>query len=179
MITAVSSIARVRLSVAGVYFLNGAVFSGWYARLPAIQARLGLSPAELGIALLGAPVGLLLAQPLVGALAARRGSRRVVAAAPLYLGAVVLPALATSAATLLVAMLIVGAANGALDIAMNTQGVALKRAAGRRLFNSLHAAFSFGALAGAGRWPSRRACCRTRAIPEPAGSLARPARSPR
>ncbi|MEJ7771799.1 MAG: hypothetical protein WKF51_07840 [Geodermatophilaceae bacterium] len=64
--------------------------------------------------------------------------------------------------TLFVAVTLVGAANGALDISMNAQGLAVERAAGRRLFSSLHAAFSFGALAGAGRprsaaaGPSRR-----------------------
>jgi MFS family permease len=135
--------------VTGVYFLNGAVFSAWYARLPAIQERLDLSPGELGIALLGAPLGLLAAQPAAGALAARVGSRPVVAAAPLYLGAVVLPALAVDLPTLLVAVLLVGAANGVLDIAMNAQGLAVERAARAQLFSSLHAAFSFGALAGA------------------------------
>ena len=142
--------SRARISVTGVFFLNGAVFTSWYARLPAIQAELGLSPGELGVALLGAPVGLLLAQPIVGAIAARRGSRRLVAAAPLYIAAVVLPAVAVNAATLLVATFLVGVASGTLDIAMNAQGVAVERAAGGRLFNSFHAAFSFGALAGAG-----------------------------
>jgi len=81
---------------------------------------------------------------------ARRGSgallRVLAVAAPLT---VVLPALAVDAASLGLLLLAVGAANGALDIAMNAQGVAVERAAGRRLFTSLHAAFSFGALAGA------------------------------
>jgi hypothetical protein len=58
--------------------------------------------------------------------------------------------LAGSLGTLALAVLVVGAANGALDIAMNAQGVAVERASGTRMFNSLHAAFSFGALAGAG-----------------------------
>lgn len=141
---------RTQACVAGVYFLNGAVFTSWYARLPAIQEQLQLSAGQLGLALLGAPVGLLLAQPVVGAVVARRGSRVLVAAAPLYLAAVVLPAVAVDATTLLLAVLVVGAANGALDVAMNAQGIAVERAATRRLFNSLHAAFSFGALAGAG-----------------------------
>jgi predicted MFS family arabinose efflux permease len=35
-----------------------------------------------------------------------------------------------------------------LDISMNAQGLAVEHVAGRRLFNSLHAAFSLGALAG-------------------------------
>jgi predicted MFS family arabinose efflux permease len=118
--------------------------------VPAIQEELGLSPGELGIALFGAPAGLLVAQPLAGALAVRYGSRRLVAAAPLYLMAVVLPALAVDMVSLLLAVAVVGAANGVLDISMNAQGVAVERALGKRLFSSLHAAFSFGALAGAG-----------------------------
>ncbi|MBA2472277.1 MAG: MFS transporter, partial [Pseudonocardiales bacterium] len=142
--------ARARVSVTGTFFLHGAVFSSWYARLPAIQERLELSPGQLGIALFGAPAGLLVAQPAIGALAARIGSRPIVAAAPLYLGAVVLPALAVDTVTLLLALVMVGAASGVLDIAMNAQGLAVERASGGHLFSSLHAAFSFGALAGAG-----------------------------
>ena len=42
-----------------------------------------------------------------------------------------------------------GAASGMLDVAMNAQGVTVERAYPRRIFSSLHAAFSFGALAGA------------------------------
>ena len=143
------AMVRQQLAVAGVFFLNGAVFGSWYGRVPAIQDDLGLGTGALGVALLGAPIGLLAAQPVVGAVAARRGSRALVAAAPLLLATVVLPALSTNVATLFGTLLIVGAANGALDIAMNAQGFAVERAAGRRLFNSLHAAFSFGALTGA------------------------------
>jgi MFS family permease len=144
------SIARTRLSITGTFFLHGAVFTSWYARLPVIQERLDLTPGQLGIALFGAPAGLLVAQPVIGALAARTGSRPIVAAAPLYIGAVVLPALAVDTVTLLLALVLVGAASGVLDIAMNAQGLAVERASGRHLFSSLHAAFSFGALAGAG-----------------------------
>lgn len=143
-------IVRTRLSITGTFFLHGAVFTSWYARLPAIQERLDLTPGQLGIALFGAPAGLLVAQPAIGALAARTGSRPIVAAAPLYIGAVVLPALAVDTVTLLLALVLVGAASGVLDIAMNAQGLAVERASGRHLFSSLHAAFSFGALAGAG-----------------------------
>jgi MFS family permease len=140
---------NARLSVTAVFFLNGAVFSSWYARLPDIQDELGIGTGALGVALLGAPVGLLVAQPLAGAVVARIGSRPLVAAAPLLLAPVVLPALAVDAPTLLLATLVVGAANGVLDISMNVQGLAVERAGERRIFNSLHAAFSFGALAGA------------------------------
>jgi MFS family permease len=138
-----------RVAITAVFFVNGLVFTSVYARLPAIQAHLELGPGALGLALLGAPIGLLLAQPLVGAVIAARGSRPVLAMAPLLLLTAVLPALAVGATSLLLAVLMVGAGNGALDIAMNAQGLAVEQAARRQLFASLHAAFSFGALAGA------------------------------
>jgi predicted MFS family arabinose efflux permease len=140
---------RDRAAVTAVFFLNGCVFVSWYSRLPSIQDKLDLGPAALGLALLGAPLGLLVTQPLAGALAATVGSRRLVNAAPLLLAAVIAPALAVDGLTLGLATLVVGAANGVLDVSMNVEGLAVERAGDKRIFNSLHAAFSFGALAGA------------------------------
>jgi MFS family permease len=140
---------RARAAVTAVFFLNGTVFVSWYARLPDIQDELDIGTGALGVALLGAPVGLLVAQPLAGALAASIGSRPLVAASPLWLAAAVLPALAVDVPTLALATLSVGAANGVLDISMNVQGLAVEKVSQHRIFNSLHAAFSFGALAGA------------------------------
>src|ERR671915_165225 len=99
--------ARARAAVTAVFFLNGAVFVSWYARLPAIQDELEIGPGALGLALLAAPLGLLLAQPFAGALAARRGSRPLVAAAPLFMASVVLPAVAVDAPTLALTVLTV------------------------------------------------------------------------
>ncbi len=138
-----------RVAISAIFFLNGAMFSAWYARVPAISDRLDLSPGEIGVALLGAPLGLLLAQPLAGALVARRGSYALLRLAPVAMVAIALPALAVDLPTLALAVLLTGATNGVLDITMNAQGLAVERAAGRGLFASLHAAFSFGALAGA------------------------------
>lgn len=141
--------SRARAAVTAIFFLNGMVFVSWYARLPAIQEKLDIGPGTLGLALLGAPAGMLVAQPLTGALAATIGSRRIVAVAPVLLLAALAPALAVSAPTLALATVVVGAANGALDVSMNVEGLAVERLAGKRIFNSLHAAFSFGALTGA------------------------------
>jgi hypothetical protein len=117
-------------------FPNGAVFSSWYARLAAIQDRLGLGPGLIGLALLGAPLGLLLAQLAIGGVIARRGSQPLLLLAPLISLTVVLPALAVDFTTLLLAVVIVGVANGVLDIAMNAHGVAVERATQTRLFTS-------------------------------------------
>lgn len=142
---------RARTAATAVFFVNGAVFSSLFARFPAIKADLGLSDGELGAALLFATAGLLAAQVAAGALAVRHGSRAVMrVVAPAYCAAVVLPALAPTGEAFALALLVLGATNGALDLAMNVQGAAVEARYGRPLMSSLHAAFSFGALTGAG-----------------------------
>src|SRR3954471_16048638 len=68
-------LSRARLATTAVFALTGAVFASWAARIPAVQDRLGLSPGELAVAILGIEGGAVLGLPLGGALAVRIGSR--------------------------------------------------------------------------------------------------------
>ncbi|MGB3681678.1 MAG: MFS transporter [Rubrobacteraceae bacterium] len=139
-----------RTAVIGVFAVNGFALANWFVRIPAIQRDLSLSEGLLGLALLGAAVGALLSMPVTGALASRFGSRRVVGLTALLLSfSVVLPALAPSLLWLIPAVAVVGASNGALDVSMNAQAVAVEKLYGRQIMSSFHAAFSFGGLAGA------------------------------
>jgi len=139
-----------RIAVSAVFAGNGVLFASLFSRLPEVQERLGLDEGELGLALLGAPVGLLAAVAFAGAGVVRAGSRRVSAVgAAGYVGSLALPAVAPGLWGLVGAMLLLGAASGVLDVGMNAQGVTVERRYPRRMFASLHAAFSFGALAGA------------------------------
>jgi MFS family permease len=119
--------------------------------VPALQDRAGVSNAMLGLALAGLAAGALVAMPLSGWRTARDGSRRTTLFA---LGALVvaLPvaAFAASPAGLVIGAVALGAANGALDVAMNAHGVEVERRLGRPILSSLHAGFSAGGLAGAG-----------------------------
>lgn len=145
------SARRERVAVTVVFFVNGALFSSLFARLPAIKADLGLGDGALGAILLLGAVGLLTAQLAAGGAIERAGAPRVMrASAPAYCAAVVLAALAPAPLWLAVALFALGAANGMLDVAMNAEGAAVERRLGRPIMSSLHAAFSFGALAGAG-----------------------------
>jgi len=74
-----------RVGVAILFFLNGTIFATWVTRIPAVQARLALSPGELGLALFGTAAGALVAMNLSGYLAARFGSRSVTTIAALSL----------------------------------------------------------------------------------------------
>jgi MFS family permease len=139
-----------RAAVLAVFFTNGVVIGTWVVRIPAIKERLGLGEGLLGVALLGAAVGALVAMPVVGALVSRFGSRRVVGISALTLSVVLLtPGLASSLLVLMLAVVMLGAANGGLDVAMNAQAVAVERGYGRPIMSSFHAAWSFGGLGGA------------------------------
>ena len=138
-----------RLAVAVSFFLTGATFASWAVRIPAVQARLGLSPGELGVALLSTAAGELISMNLAGYLAARFGSRSLTMIASVCLS-VMLPmlALAPSLPILAAALLLFGASFGSMNVAMNTQGVAVERRYGRSILSSFHACYSIGGLAG-------------------------------
>jgi hypothetical protein len=140
-----------RIAITAVFALNGLLFGSVFSRLPAIRDALELSEGRIALALACSMAGLLLAQLVAGAATVRLGSRPVVAAgAVAYALALVPIGLAGSLPVLAVAFGVLGIANGVLDVAMNVQGLHVERRAGRALFGSLHAAFSFGSLAGAG-----------------------------
>lgn len=142
--------SRARLATATMFFINGAVLANWVPRIPAIQQRLGLSTGALGFALLGMALGGLVANPTAGPLVVRFGSRRVtVVAGVAYCAVLPLPALAPTLPLLTLALIILGASNGLMDVAMNSQGVAVERTAGRPLLSSFHGMFSVGGLVGA------------------------------
>jgi len=140
-----------RAAVTTIFLLNGLILGSWAARIPAIKERLDLGEAELGLALGLVAVGALVAMPVSGWLSARGGSRRTTRLAFVACClALPLPALAPSYALLLPAALLIGAGNGSLDVAMNAHGVAVERRHASPILSSFHAAFSCGALIGAG-----------------------------
>lgn len=139
-----------RLAVAAIFFVNGAVFANWIARIPDVKARLQLSDSALGLALLCMALGALLAQTGVGWLVGRFGSRSVTALSALaFCAAMVLPGVAYSLPLLMLALLVLGACNGGLDVAMNAQGSLVEQAYERPILTSFHGLWSVGGLVGA------------------------------
>ena len=139
-----------RRGVNVVFFVYGAVLATWVSRIPLIKQELGLDTAELSLALLGSPVGLIIAMQFVSSLVERWTSavvaRWAVVAACV---AMILPALAWNLGSLAVALLLLGFSLGSLDIAMNTQGVAIERGYARPIMSGIHGMYSVGVLVGA------------------------------
>ena len=141
---------QARIVVTLVFATNGVVFGTWTPRIPAVQTALGLDDARLGLALVGPALGSVVSMLATGLLVQRFGSGRVTKVA-LTAFALTMPliGLAPSLPWLFTALLAWGAAMGALDVAMNSAGLAVQREAGRPIISGLHAALSAGGLAGA------------------------------
>jgi MFS family permease len=147
---AVIEARRARLAVSGVFFVNGAVLASWLAHIPAVKAQHGISDGRLGVVLLSMAVGAVLALPAAGWLIARWGGRTMTAvAAAGFCLALPLPVISPSVGLLCITLVLFGACNAMLDVAMNTQAVALEDSYGRPIMSSFHGLFSLGGVAGA------------------------------
>lgn len=139
-----------RLAVGTTFFVNGAILASWLPHIPAVKAAHGLDDAQLGGVLLAMAVGSIVALPTAGWIAARFGSRRTTLVAALVLcAALPLPVLSPGVPLLVAALVLLGASNATLDVAMNAEAVVVERGYGRPIMSSFHALFSAGGLAGA------------------------------
>jgi MFS family permease len=146
----VSDARRARWAVSAIFFLTGAGTANWAVRIPAVQERLGLTPGQLGLALLGVSAGAIAAMPIAGRLVARHGSRPVTRVAALAFAlALALPAMASSLPALVASLAVLGLANGMLDVAMNAQAATVQRHYRQPIMSRIHALYSFGGLVGA------------------------------
>jgi MFS family permease len=139
-----------RVAVAGIFALNGLALANWISRIPDVKQQLGLSDQQLGITLFFAAIGALLAQPTVGWLISRVGSRRMTNLMLVaFCLSIVLPGLAGDMLSLMGALFVVGACNGGLDVAMNAQAALVEQRYARPIMSSFHGLWSIGGLAGA------------------------------
>ena len=156
----VAATARTR-SASLPFAALGVVFGTWAARIPAVQLQAGLDDGALGLALLGSAVGLVASAVTAGAVIRRIGAHRATLIGTAALGAVIVtPGLATGLPSLAAALLLMGAASGLMDVAMNawaanveTAEIAVEARLGRsggEILGACHGLFSLGGMAGAG-----------------------------
>src|SRR5690242_1691409 len=121
-----SRVIEARNAVGASFFLNGACFATWVARLPEIRRRPELSNGELGAVLLAGSIGSILALTGAGAVIARWGAATGVrlgvtvdtlGMVGIAVGAVVLDSPVAVAASLFVW----GLGMGLWDVSMNVE----------------------------------------------------------
>ena len=137
-----------RVRVLGGFAAFGVFWGAWGATLPAVQTHAGVDDGQLGIALLCIGAGALLSMRVAGTLVDRWGATALPAALAAFGGAAALPGLATSTAGLCAALLVLGATSGAVDVAINAEGVRSEAATGRPVLSLAHGTFSACVVAG-------------------------------
>jgi MFS family permease len=142
---------RPRLAVTALFLANGSGIGLWAATIAPIKLLYGLSDFQLSMVLLAFAIGAILTMTMAGHIAARFGSARVALLTGLAFVLVIpIPAFMPNLVTLSLAILLFGACNGAMDVAMNGHGAIVEKLHGRPIMSSFHAAFSLGCLVGAG-----------------------------
>jgi len=139
-----------RLATRLSFLIAGFGIACWAPLVPFAKMRLDLDDGTLGILLLCIGIGSVAAMMGAGPLSARYGSKPMILVGAIG-SAVMLPILPVAPTTAAqgIALLIFGAAHGALDVAMNVHAVEVERAAGRPLMSGFHALFSIGGFLGA------------------------------
>ena len=143
-------LVRARAAVTVAFVAHGLLVAAWVVRIPQIKEHLGLGDGAMGVALLGAPVGIVVAVRFAGRIVARWGSRATTIAAGISAALSLVPiGVAGNIGALIAALLMFGASMGLMDVAMNAQGVAVERGYGRPLMSGLHGWYSVGTLVAA------------------------------
>lgn len=141
---------HAKITVTVIFTVHAVLASSWVAYIPAVKADLGLSNADLGTALFGAPLGSVAAMVFCHWALPRWGSQRLVPVTLVgYAAAGTTIGLASSELSLFAALAVWGVFQGALDVAMNTQAGTVERLAQAPIMARFHGMWSIGGLLGA------------------------------
>lgn len=139
----------VRAACAYFFICPGLAYSVLTSRMPALKMQTGADEAEIGLLLLCLGLSSLVALFCSSRVIARWGSARVLKASSLTLPLVVaLCCLAQTPLQLGVGCLMTGMSMALMDVSINTQGIQIERRYRSRCMSFMHAAYSFGGVAG-------------------------------
>lgn len=140
-----------RVAISAIFFANGLMIGSWAPELPALMRRLQIDEGTAGFVVLMLGVGSIPLMPVFGAATARHGSAKIVRlSALLSLPTLLLITIAPSLILVMGAVLLYGGMLGGMDVAMNSNAVAVERARRRAIMSSCHGFWSLGGVVGAG-----------------------------
>lgn len=139
-----------RIAVKILFFLNGFIHANYFSRLPRIQEHFQIDNGTLGLVLLSASVGALLAMPFTGWMIIRNGSRKVSLFSSYFYCVLFLFIPHMPSVPLLMGLFfVIGLATGMMDVAINAQAVMVEQQMKKPIMTSFHALFSVGMMLGA------------------------------
>lgn len=139
-----------RTAVSTFFAVTGFISASWITRIPAAAGKLNLDTAQLGTLLLFLGIGSIGAFQFIGKIIEHQGSARsAFLFGCVYVVSLSLLAVSPNSIALGASLFIYGFMFGAVDVAMNAQGVGVERMLKKPIMGSLHGFFSLGALMGA------------------------------
>jgi MFS family permease len=146
----VSSLSQARLAVKILFFLNGFVHANYFSRLPRIQDQFTIDNGTIGLVLLAASFGALIAMPFTGWMIVRNGSRKIgLFSSYFYCASVPFIPFAPNLPWLIAIFFFIGIATGMMDVSINAQAVMIEQKWRKPIMTSFHALFSIGMMLGA------------------------------
>ncbi|MEO4000910.1 MFS transporter [Mesorhizobium sp. CAU 1732] len=140
---------RGRWAVAAMFFANGFIIGSWAPQIPVLLTRLDIRETTLGFLILVFGIGALCAMPWAGFLMSRHGSQKVLRGFAILSSVALLSvALAGNLWFAAPAMFFLGGVIGAMDVAMNSNAVAVEKRLGKAIMSSSHGFWSLGGFAG-------------------------------
>lgn len=140
--------SRETRNVRAAYFLTSFPLTSWYSQAAAVQDRLALSDALWGLLLVAAPLVTFCTMRLYVVVVPRRLSHAALTWALTAMAVdVFVIGLLDSYWMLIAALVLLGAANGVLQVESNSRAHLVEELTGRAFFTSCHGFFSIGVLA--------------------------------
>lgn len=135
-----------------IFIALGLGFGAWAGSVPLVKTAFGLDALHLGGVLLAVATGSIVSMSRMGRVVAHHGARACAIAAGAGFALAFLPLLLASGwrfGAFLACAALLGAAMGAMDVAMNAMASGIERSTGRSVMSRLHAGFSLGGFGGA------------------------------
>ncbi|KKB76371.1 hypothetical protein VW29_20060 [Devosia limi DSM 17137] len=140
-----TSIPRWR--IVALFFVHALAVGALHTRIPDIQLMIGLSEAQLGLVLMGQPLGALMMFIFASRIIERFGPRAVILVLlPLVTVAAAMATLLLSPVALFILLAINGVGFSLTNIAINVEADRVEAATGARIMNTCHGVWSLGFL---------------------------------
>lgn len=142
---------KQRISLSAYFFISGICFATWASRIPTIKSFYNFNEAELGNLLFIMPISSLIGLPISGWLVSKFNSRNpLIISYVFYIFALILIGYSSSVYFLSISLFLFSFSMRIINIAINTQSIALQKDFKNKILGSLHGLWSFGGLIGVG-----------------------------
>lgn len=132
-----------------VFLLQPLTLGAWFARIPQVQDAIGLSEGGLALALVGMPLGLLVALSFGSKVAEALGTRGLLTVGlGGYLILMPVPAFALSGTALFAALAVAGMSMALAQLSLNVTASEVEARSDRPIMNGCHGYWSIGVLVG-------------------------------